>query len=537
VKSEVRTQKSEAAWSSGRVVKWSSERHLVTRPLGHWVTIPRLVACSLLLPALLLAQGAALKPADLVKKGLDSENANNWQEAAGYYVQALAMNPKLGEANFRLGKLLVEHDSAQAGIACLEAARTNKFDVFEVSRYLGLGYYRIGNYSSAIENYLKAVEKKPKVADVRVELANVYYANGSDDEAMAQDSIALALDVRNIEAQMAHGRLHARRHEFDLAREAYHGLMAQDPKHAEAYSALAELFKSSQPDSAIYFYRRYLELVPDDATTDFNLSGMYYNRSQKEPAGLPLKPDTRDTLVLKAYGKTRDSLVALYRAALSESAFVYVGNAIKNGFSREDIYDFYVAVAQAANKRGPSITALKLVLDNNPNDAMKWALLGQIYADSAVVKGVVVDTAAMRQSISCYKQASAIDSTMRRRTYAWIASQYYKQKQYDSSIAYNTRVIEIDPKSASAYVNRGYAYIFGKSDRTRGFADLERALTIDPKRGELRGLMMKLAYADKDYNQAYDLAKQILEGDPSNEDAKVIKKNIDLIRNPPKPEE
>jgi tetratricopeptide (TPR) repeat protein len=497
----------------------------------------RLVACSLLLPVLLLAQGAP-KPADPVKQGIAAESSGNWQEAAGFYGQALTINPKLGEANFRLGKLLVEHDSFTAGVTRLEAAKTYKYDVFLVSRWLGLGYYRAGNYSSAVENYLVAVTKKPKLADVRVELANVYYANGSDDEAMEQDSIALVLDVKNVEAQMVHGRLHARRREFDLAREAYHGVITQDPKHAEAYSALAELFKSSSPDSAVYYYRKYLELLPDDATANFNLSGLYYNQSQKEPTDLAPKPDTKDTLVLKAYTKTHDSLVAIYRAGESESAFVYVGKAIKFGFSREDIYDFYVKIAQAANKRGASITALRTVLANNPKDALKWALLGQIYADSAIAKGgVVVDTAALRQSIECYKQATVLDSTMRRRTYAWIASQYYKQKQYDSSIVYNTHVIEIDPKSASAYVNRGYAYIFGKSDKVKGFADLEQALTIDPKRGEIRVLMMSLAYRDKDYNQAYDLAKTVLESDPSNEDAKAIKKNIDLIRNPPKPQE
>jgi tetratricopeptide (TPR) repeat protein len=497
------------------------------------------VACGLLLPALLLAQGAALKPAELVKKGVEAEKASNWQEAAEYYGRALAGNPKLGEAHFRLGRLLVERegDTLTAGIALLEAAKTYKYDLFEVSRWLGRGYYRSGNYSSSIENYLIAVAKKPKRVDIRVELANAYYANGSDDEAMEQDSIALVLDARNIEAQMTHGRLHARRREFDLAREAYRGIIVQNPNHAEAYSATAELLKSTAPDSAIAYYRRYLELMPDDAIANFNVSGLYYNRSQKEPPGLPPKPDTKDTLVLKAYNRTRDSLVAPYRAALSESAFVYVGKAIKLGFSREDIYDFYVKIAQAANKRGGSITALRTVLDNNPKDALKWALLGQVYADSAVVKGVVVDTAAMRQSISCYKQASTIDSTMRRRTYAWIASQYYKQKQYDSSIAYNSRVIELDPKSASAYVNRGYAYIFGKSDKSRGFADLEKALSIDPKRGELRVLMMKLAYADKDYNLAFDLAKVILENDPANEDARAIKKNVELIRNPPKPED
>ena len=220
---------------------------------SKWMT--RLLL-ALLLPALLLAQGAALKPADLVKQGVASEQAGNWQEAADYYDQALTINPKLGEASFRLGKLLVEHDSFTAGVTRLEAAKTYKYDLFQVSRWLGLGYYKAGNYSSAIENYLVAVTKKPKLADVRVELANVYYANGSDDEAMEQDSIALVLDVKSIEAQMVHGRLHARRREFDLAREAYHGVLTQDPKHAEAYSATAELLKSSSPDSAIAYYRK-----------------------------------------------------------------------------------------------------------------------------------------------------------------------------------------------------------------------------------------------------------------------------------------
>jgi protein O-GlcNAc transferase len=514
----------------------------------------------LLLPVLLLAQGGP-KPVDLIQQGFAAETSGNWQSAASYYREAVTADPKLGEANFRLGRLLIEHDSFTAGDSFLEVAKTCKFvptgvmiditigipphfeagktykyDLFQVSRWLGLGYYKAGNYSSSIENYLKAVELKPKLADVRVELANVYFANGSDDEATEQDSIALALDVKNIEAQMVHGRLHARRREFDQARETYHSVIVQDPTHAEAYSALAELFKSSAPDSAIYYYRKYLELQPEDATANFNLSGLYYNQSQKEPADLPPKPDTKDTVVLKAYANTHDSLVALHHAAESESAFVYVGKAIRLGFSREDIYDFYVKVAQAANKRGASITALRTVLANDPKDALKWALLGQIYADSAITKAVVVDTAALRQSIDCYKQATTLDSTMRRRTYAWIGAQYYKQKQYDSAIAYYTRVITLDAKSASAYTNRGYAYL-QIQQKGLGVADLEKGLVLDPKMISVRVYLMAIYYQDKQYDEAYDHAKAILEIDPNNEQAKAIKKNIDLIRNPPKPEE
>jgi tetratricopeptide (TPR) repeat protein len=147
-----------------------------------------------------------------------------------------------------------------------------------------------------------------------------------------------------------------------------------------------------------------------------------------------------------------------------------------------------------------------------------------------------MDTAVLRRSIEAYKLACTIDSTFRRRVYPWIAKQYYNQKQYDSSIAYYTRVIQIDPKAASAYINRGYGYIYGKNDKTRGIADLQSAIAIDPKRVDMRVFLMKLYYGDKEYNDAYDAAKAILDIAPDNEDAKAVKKNIEIMRAPkPKP--
>jgi hypothetical protein len=49
---------------------------------------------------------------------------------------------------------------------------------------------------------------------------------------------------------------------------------------------------------------------------------------------------------------------------------------------------------------------------------------------------------------------------------------------------------------------------------------------------------MTLYYQDKEYNQAYDLAKAILEIAPDNDQARAIKKNIDIMRAPkPKDDE
>ena len=489
-------------------------------------------AIVLMLLVLLLFPRAALtqtvKPEDLVKQAVALEKEGKWQEARANYLAALEKKPKSGEANFRLGRLYLEHESLSQAVPRLEAAREYRYDRFQVERQLALAYFRTGRFTSAIELYQGLIENKPKQSDLRSELAEVYYANDNLEEAHVQDSIALQLDVKNLAAHMVHGQIHSRQHEFELARAAYRQVLLTRPDYTPAFEALAELFKSAEPDSAIYYYRRYLAAKPDDANVNFALSGLYYNLSQRaEPQNLPPAPDPKDSMAVKKWNATRDSLTAVLRAAHSESAFVFVGNAIRLGFGREDVYDFYIKVAQAAHKRAASIVALRAFLDINARDPIKWALLGQVYADSGDVP----------QSINCYKEACALDSTMQRRVYAWIAQQYYRQKQYDSAIVYYPKVTVLDPKAASAYFSRGYAYI-QKGMRSQGMSDLEKGLTLDAKNVAPRVYLMTLYYQDKDYNQAYELAKAVLEIAPDNEQAKAIKKNIDIMRAPkPKPDE
>jgi tetratricopeptide (TPR) repeat protein len=474
------------------------------------------------------APAQTVKPEELVKQAIAMEKEGKWEQALANYRAALEKKPKLGEARFRLGRLYFEHDSLNQAVVQLESAREFRYDRSQVERQLAPAYFRTGRHAEAIELYLGLIERKPKLSDLHGELAEVYYANDNLEEGHIQDSIALQLDVKNLTAHMVHGRIHSRQHEFELAREAYRQALANRPDFMPAFEGLAELFKSSEPDSAIYYYRRYLGVKPDDANINFALSGLYYNLSQRAEARNPAPaPDTKDTLALKKWTFTRDSLTAVLRAAHSESAFVFVGNAIRLGFSREDVYDFYIKVAQAAHKRAASITALRAFLEINARDAIKWALLGQVYADSGDIA----------QSLVCYKEACALDSTMRRRVYAWVAQQYYKQKQYDSSIVYYTKVTEIDPKAASAFFSRGYAYL-QKGLRAQGVADLEKGLALDAKQVSPRVYLMTLYYQDKEYNQAYDLAKAILEIAPDNDQARAIKKNIDIMRAPkPKDDE
>ena len=52
--------------------------------------------------------------------------------------------------------------------------------------------------------------------------------------------------------------------------------------------------------------------------------------------------------------------------------------------------------------------------------------------------------------------------------------------ELDKAIADFSKAIEIDPKSAIAYNNRGWAYE-GKKDYDRAIADYSKAIEIDPK--------------------------------------------------------
>lgn len=454
----------------------------------------------------------AEKPPVLIKQGIAADSAGNWQEARGDFLSALAQQPKNKEAAFRLGRLDLEHDSLAAGTNLLERADSLRYDPFEVNRWLGRAYARQGNYSSAVEHYRNALDAKPKsqveLTEVRIELGTLYEENGSYDEALEQDSLVLAGNPKSASGHLLRGKIHHGQRNFDQAIDEYRRAVTLDTSLTSVYLDLAGLFKARPDgfDSAADYYRRYLAVAPDDASVNFNFSGLFYAQSRNDTA---------------------------HRVIYSDSAMVYVKKAIDLGFNEdiERVYGYYVDVARAARNRAGSITALQTYLQNHPNDGYKWALLGNIWADSGNVQ----------QAIASFKMAAGYDTTLARRTLVWIAQQYYKQARYDSCIAYYTKVIAIDPKAASAYINRAYAYV-KSGNQTQAVNDLEQGTNLDPKNVKAKVYMLSLkmssAYNDKDYNAALDYAKQILDLDPGNAAATSVEKGVEAIRKPqPKPEE
>lgn len=66
--------------------------------------------------------------------------------------------------------------------------------------------------------------------------------------------------------------------------------------------------------------------------------------------------------------------------------------------------------------------------------------------------------------------------------YMWLAlgSACHRMADVDGAIAAYSKAIELDPKNANAYANRGELYIVTKQFE-KGFVDLKKAVDLDPK--------------------------------------------------------
>jgi tetratricopeptide (TPR) repeat protein len=58
-------------------------------------------------------------------------------------------------------------------------------------------------------------------------------------------------------------------------------------------------------------------------------------------------------------------------------------------------------------------------------------------------------------------------------------------REYDRAISDYNKAIELDPKLAGAYSNRGYVYVH-KQDKNHAIADFRKALSLDPNHNGAR---------------------------------------------------
>lgn len=102
--------------------------------------------------------------------------------------------------------------------------------------------------------------------------------------------------------------------------------------------------------------------------------------------------------------------------------------------------------------------------------------------------------------------------------------------QYDLGLALADHVVGLAPNFAEGYALRG-ALRLTQSDRPGAIEDFSKALALEPRHFEVRGVLAQILLANGELFDAYEMFQKVLEWNPHDENARrqsrVLRRDID----------
>ncbi len=132
----------------------------------------------------------------LYRTGLDSLWLGNYDNAVGYFENAVNRNPKRADAWIQVGYCKVKLGKNEEAIRAYQHALLLRPDTEEILNKLGDAYYYASRLPEAIETYKEATRLHPFGAEAYYNLALVYFETGNQKQALAQASILKQIDER-----------------------------------------------------------------------------------------------------------------------------------------------------------------------------------------------------------------------------------------------------------------------------------------------------------------------------------------------------
>ena len=366
-------------------------------------------------------------------KGYDALRQDRYDEAAGEFRAALALDPKLvmrarfplavalfelkqsaearrefetvrreiGEhpnVSYYLGRLDLMDQNFEGAIRNLNQAIT-KPPFADTAYYLGLAYFKRGDLPAA-EKWLKqAAEINPRDSLAQYQLGLVFRKEGREEE--ARKAVALSAELRREDADDSQLRSEcARKLDAGPPAEA-HAVCERlyDDKNAEKLTALGTIYgQHGDLEAALKPLRRAAELAPQSPQMQYNLAFTYFRLSRFEEARTPIAnavkrwPDIFQLnalygAVLSKLGKDLPACRALRRAHQLNPADSQTTNLLYLtllGLARK---------GQAAREYSDSLRYLGEAANLRPADPEPHRILAKIY----VLTGNTAEAAAEEQ--------------------------------------------------------------------------------------------------------------------------------------------
>ncbi len=132
----------------------------------------------------------------LYRTGLDSLWLGNYDNAIGYFENAVNKNPKLADAWVQVGYCKVKQGKSLEGVKAYQQALQLQPASADVHNKLGDAYYYAGNLREAIGAYSEAARLRPEDPEVYYNLALAYLESGNPSRAIAEAQVLRRLDEK-----------------------------------------------------------------------------------------------------------------------------------------------------------------------------------------------------------------------------------------------------------------------------------------------------------------------------------------------------
>jgi len=139
----------------------------------------------------------------LYRTGLESLWLGNYDNAVGYFENAVNKNPRRAEAWVQVGYCKLKQGKSQEAIRAYQQALQLKPDNAEVHNKLGDAYYYAGRLREAIESYTEAERLCPDCAETYYNLAIAYFESGNLEMAASEARILQKLDKKLYEKYLS----------------------------------------------------------------------------------------------------------------------------------------------------------------------------------------------------------------------------------------------------------------------------------------------------------------------------------------------
>jgi tetratricopeptide (TPR) repeat protein len=409
--------------------------------------------------------------------------AQNSVEAEKAYKKVLEIEPENEDALTGLAMVYADVGDTKGAAEMLRRV-TDKAPSLRTLSALASAYEQMRDYALAAETLRRALELSPGNPEIRRAYAQNLLLADQVDEALKHYQAMTADDPKDAQLQLRISQIYRQKRSFEKAREAANKARELDPENLDIrYNEVNLLEAEGKTPEAIESLREIIK-----ATTKRSYSGsergnrvlllerlglLYRSQEQHAEAVETFRQiaEVDPDLGARAAAQIVDTwrLAKEFPKALAESE-----SAIQKYPNDRVIRAVRASVLAEVGRSDDAVVELKKLLDGK-SDRETWISLAQVYekAKNYPEMAKAIDAAEELSQTNDEKESIAF---MR-------GAMYEKLKKFDAAEVEFRRVLELNPKNASALNYLGYMFADRNTKLQEAHDLIQRALEEEPNNG------------------------------------------------------